>query len=144
MQRKFIQHLRSVIVCGAVLAPLALAGCGGGETGPQLYPVKGEVTFAGAPVETGTITFRKAEGDSRAFSGDISNGQYQLEAEEGKMTVEIIASRPTGKFDDSNPGTDPVPIGEMYIPEKYNAKTELTADVAANADGNDIPFKLTE
>jgi hypothetical protein len=126
-----------------VLSLVVLAGCAG-EKGPQTYSVKGEVTFEGEPVETGQITFRKTEGDNRAFSGEIKAGKYEVLAEPGKMTVEITASRPSGKFDTSNPDDEPQPIGEMYIPEKYNSKTELTIEVLENSEGNDIPFKLTK
>lgn len=140
MQRKTIQRLHFSLLG---LSLLVLAGCGG-ETGPQRYPVKGDVTFEGEPVETGRITFRETEGDKRAFSGEIINGRYELQAEPGKMTVEIIASRPTGKFDTSNPDDEPQPVGEMYIPEKYNTKTELTAEVTEDSGGTEIPFKLTE
>ncbi len=38
---------------------------------------------------------------------------------------------------------DALTIGEMYIPEKYNAQTTLTADIAASQE-NKIPFDLTE
>jgi hypothetical protein len=100
------------------------------------------VTFDGTPVETGRITFREVEGDKRAFSTEITGGKYELQTEPGKMTVEITASRPSGKFDTSNPDEEPQPIGEMYIPEKYNTKTELTAEVGEKT--NDIPFTLTK
>jgi hypothetical protein len=107
-----------------------------------MQTVTGEVTFEGKPVETGRITFRKVEADKRAFSGEIKGGKYDVKAEPGKMTVEITASRPSGKFDTSNPDDEPQPIGEMYIPEKYNTKTELTAEVPAASEPVTIPFPL--
>ena len=125
----------------AVLTALCgLAGCGSGATGPELYTVAGQVLFDGAPIPEGRILFRKLDGDHRAFAGEISNGTYQVAAEPGKMTVEISASRLIpGKFDTSN-GT-PEPMGEMYIPRRYNAETILTAEVTPS-DHNDIPFEL--
>ncbi len=145
MQLKSIPHHQFALGFGAMLSLFVLAGCGGGaEKGPDTYPVKGEVTFDGKPVDTGQITFRKAEGDHRPFSGQIKDGKYELQAEAGKMTVEITASRPSGKMGEpASPDEKPEPIGEMYIPDKYNTKTELTADVAEKTDGNDIPFTLT-
>ena len=58
------------------------------------------------------------------------------------MKVEIIASRPSGKFDTSNPDEPPQPVGEMYIPAKYNAESSLTADVKPTGE-NVMPFDLT-
>lgn len=122
----------------ALLSALA-CGCGSSEQGPALYRVKGAVTFDGAPVETGRIEFWKPDG--RAFGGEIKNGRYQLQSEPGTMKVKIVASRPApGKFDTSNPDDEPQPVGEMYIPGKYNDTTTLTADVAPQE--NDIPFSL--
>ena len=120
---------------------LLLTGCGGGPTGPTLYKVSGSVSFDGAPVEVGRIEFRRAEGDKRAFSGEIKGGSYSLQCEAGKVDVVITASRIIpGKFDTSNPDDPPQPVGEMYIPEKYNAKSTLTAEVKSGS--NDIPFDL--
>ncbi len=122
---------------------LLLMGCGGGPTGPTLHKVSGSVTFDGAPVEDGRIEFRRAEGDKRAYSGEIKGGSYSLQCEAGKVTVAITASRIIpGKFDTSNPDDPPQPVGEMYIPAKYNEKSTLTAEVKAGS--NDIPFALTK
>lgn len=125
-----------------VVVSLLSAGCGGAPEGPALYTVTGTVTLDGEPIEEGRIQFREQEGDRRAFSGQIVNGEYSLEAEAGGMDVQIYASRIVpGKFDTSNPD-DPQPVGEMYIPEKYNSRTTLTAEVSAAGD-NEIPFELT-
>lgn len=122
---------------------LLLTGCGGAPSGPTLHKVTGNVTFDGAAVEDGRIEFRRTEGDKRAYSGEIKGGSYTLQAEAGKVEVVITASRIIpGKFDTSNPDDPPQPVGEMYIPEKYNAKTTLTAEVKAGS--NDIPFALTK
>jgi hypothetical protein len=121
--------------------PLLLSGCSSEPEGPAMFTVTGTVNFDGAPVTDGRIQFRKADGDTKAFSGEIKDGSYSLETEAGKMTVEITASRPTGKFDNSNPDDPPQPIGEMYIPAKYNSETTLTAEVSPTAD-NKIPFDL--
>lgn len=126
---------------GLLVGLLFLVGCGGGTDGPPMYEVSGTANFDGEPIETGRITFRKTEGDGKSFSGDIANGKYSLETEEGKYAVIIIASRIIpGKFDNAN-GT-PEPVGEMYIPKKYNDQTELTAEVSSSSEKN-IAFDLT-
>lgn len=126
-----------------LLAPVALVGCGGGPEGPELFPVSGTVTFDGSPVDDGRILFRRAEGDQKAYSAEIKAGKYSLECEAGKVKVEITASRLIpGKFDTSNPDDEPQPVGEMYIPAKYNSESTLEAEVKS-AGENTIPFDLT-
>ncbi len=125
----------------AAVAPVFIAGCSSAPEGPTMCPVSGTVSFDSEPVSEGRIQFRKAEGDQKAFSGDIKDGKYSLETEAGKMTVAITASRPSGKFDTSNPDDPPQPIGEMYIPKKYNDETTLTAEVTTSGE-NVFPFEL--
>ena len=126
-------------LCCLAACFLAVAGCGG-EAGPAVYPVTGTVTFDGSPVEKGRIQFTPVSGD-RAFSAEIKDGAYELEAQPGKMKVAIRASRIIpGKFDTSNPDEDPQPMGEMYIPDVYNSRTTLEAEVTAGE--NNFPFAL--
>lgn len=130
--------MRSLLI---LMMCLFACGCGAKQKGPALVRVTGKVAFDGNPVESGRIQFRKTDGDQRAFAGDIANGTYALQSETGNMKVEITASRIIpGKFDNSN-GT-PEPVGEMYIPAKYNTATTLTAEVKPSAT-NDVPFELT-
>ncbi len=136
--RTFATTLLVALLAG--ITSLSLTGCS--PPGMTLDKVSGNITFDGQPVEEGRILFRAVEGDQRAFSGAIQNGRYELESLPGKMTVEITASRIIpGKFDESNPD-EKVPMGEMYIPERYNSKTELTAEVPAGG-AKDVNFTLT-
>jgi hypothetical protein len=134
----------TIAKCGQVLVCsllMTLSGCGGGSQGPKLYTVSGDVQFDGKPVETGRILFRSKQADQKGFSGDVTNGKYQLKTEEGEMSVEITASRLIpGKM--SNVNGKPEPVGEMYLPAKYNAKTTLEAEVLASGK-NSFPFDLT-
>jgi hypothetical protein len=115
-------------------------GCGGGSGGPKLYKVTGSVSYNGEPIKEGRIVFRKSGSPSgQSYSAPIADGNYSLESEAGAMVVEITGSRIIpGKFDKSN-GT-PEPLGEMYIPAKYNSATKLTATVESKT--NTIPFQL--
>ena len=128
---------RALIVCISLIA----VGCGG-DKGVRQYAISGIVKFEGVPIKEGRITFRKADGSAgQSFSAPITDGDYDLKAEPGAMIVEITASRLIpGKFDKSN-GT-PEPVGEMYIPKKYNSATTLKAEVEAKS--NTIPFVLTK
>ena len=133
----------SPATCSLLLVCLLSAGCGS-ASGPPLYPVTGKVTFDGKPIEDGRILFREAQGQKRGFSGAIKNGQYSLEATEGKMSVSITAAREVpGKFEESPAGPDEpkVPVREMYIPKKYNSETTLEATVG-NSGSNNVNFEL--
>lgn len=130
--------IRSRSALAAVLMTGVLAGCSPSD---GLSPVTGTVSFDGQPVKEGRITFKAGGPSGRAYSGEIKDGRYSIKAEPGTMIVEVTASRLIpGKFDKSN-GT-PEPVGEMYIPAKYNSATTLTAEVKASS--NEIPFALTK
>ncbi|MGI6417750.1 MAG: hypothetical protein ACOX1P_19015 [Thermoguttaceae bacterium] len=124
----------------ASVTAVFLIGCG--PSGLKLNPVSGTVTFDGEPLPEGRIQFRAVEGDQRAFSGAIEQGRYTVETMPGKMAVEITASRIIpGKFDESNPG-EKTPVGEMYIPARYNSATELTAEIPSGGV-KQLDFTLT-
>lgn len=133
-----VKRVSSVVV---LLAAMSLVvGCGGGNG--DMQPVTGTVTFDGQPIESGRILFRETGGPQRAFSAEITNGKYATETSTGAMRVEVIASRLVpGKFDESNPG-EKVPMGEMYIPEKYNSRSELTIDIQPGE--NTVNFDLVK
>ncbi|QDU77105.1 hypothetical protein Pan97_41670 [Bremerella volcania] len=119
---------------------LGSLGCSSSTSAPDMHVVHGTVTFDGKPIEKGRILFRQTEGDGRAYSTEIVEGAYELEVKEGPSEVTITASRLIpGKFDNSN-GT-PEQIGEMYIPAKYNRKTELNALVTPGGE-NQFAFDL--
>lgn len=108
--------------------------------GSGLMEVSGDVKFNGSPVEDGRIQFRALDGDKKAYSSTIKNGAYSIECKPGKMSVEITASRIIpGKFDNSN--GEKSPVGEMYIPAKYNSKTELVVEVSVSNANHSFDLK---
>lgn len=135
-----MRSVKRVCSVAVLLATASLvAGCGGGS---DVQPVTGTVTFDGQPIESGRIMFRETGGQQRAFSAEITNGKYATETSTGAMRVEVIASRLVpGKFDESNPG-EKVPMGEMYIPEKYNSRSQLTAEIQPGE--NTVNFDLVK
>ena len=135
------KHVRKCLMLGMTIAVVQLAGFSDSEEGPQLYDVSGTVSFDGAPLETGRILFKPKDG-SGSFSAEITDGEYSLETAPGQMTVEITASRIIpGKFTSASPDEEPQPVGEMYIPETYNSKTNLRADITT-AGENTFAFDL--
>ena len=130
-----MKTLTLLLVCAAAMS----LGCASNADG--MVDVVGKVTIDGTPIEDGKILFRQVDGDQRAFATDIVNGDYALRSLPGNTRVEIRASRIIpGKFDMTN-GT-PEPMGEMYVPKRYNKQSELTASI--NPEGsNAFDFELS-
>jgi hypothetical protein len=124
---------------------LLLAGCfGSNYSGPKQYPLSGEVTFDGQPIDVGSISFLP-EGAGRPSGGVITDGKYDVPEEKGanagKYRVEIHWLKRTGRQ-----LRDPE-SGEMYderreaLPERFHAKTELTVEVPLPEDRHDFNLK---
>jgi len=123
----------------ALLGVFALLGC---DSGPRMYPVSGTVTLDGQPVPEGDIAFLDPDNQIGPDAGKIKDGKFAFKTKAGKKMVEIRAARmqkpPPGA--DGPGGAEPAFI--EYLPERYNEKTELTAEVASGGP-NQYEFKLT-
>ncbi|MBI1347488.1 hypothetical protein GC163_14510 [bacterium] len=131
--------LRSMLF---LLCALPLVGCGGGETGPKLYDVKGTVKFKDEPVESGEVIIESANGSGAPAGGVITGGTFEVKAPSGPKTVRITAMRDVpGKFREDNPG-EKVPVREQYIPKQFNDESDLTMTVEEKSE-NTVEFNLT-
>ena len=118
------------ILC--VLGIASVLGC----SRPDTIEVSGNVTFDGAPISNGDIMFLATDPHIAAAAGKISDGTFTLRCKPGDKRVEIQAYRLTGrKTSQGNPE------GGMYIPERYNTKSELTASVSSDGK-NKFDFAL--
>ena len=108
-----------------ILCLTALFGCGESKA-----VVRGKVTFDGEIVKTGSITFIKVEGDPVRAGDVLRDGIYEVSLPPGNYKVEIFANRVLGKkkirYMDKE---DEVEETEPLIPDWYNSKTKLTAEV---------------
>jgi hypothetical protein len=110
-----------------------MAGCGeGGGVGR----IGGTVVVDGAPVDSGTISFRPVEGDSARGSGAaISAGQFKLPAEPalppGKYQVIVQASKKTGRMVKDPFSGDVAEMQPLTITNSPQA-VDLTAATASN------------
>jgi len=132
----------------AGLVPVALAtGCGGSGSGVD---VSGSVTVDGQSLESGSIAFIPLPGTrGRSAGAEIIQGAYSVAAESGpapgKYRVEIKAMRKTGRrFKDGfpHPPDDMVDEIEQFLPPKYNAQSELTAELKPGGN-HGVSFDLT-
>ena len=124
------------------LSMTILVGCGGVDDAPPTVMVTGEVTFDSKPLPIGEIIFRPADGKGRADAAAIQDGKYSLECTLGGRTVTITALRevPGAVVQELETGESGVEV-EQYIPEAYNDRTTLTADVTEAGD-NTFNFLL--
>ena len=114
---------------------LASFGC---DSGPSLYEITGKVSFDGVPVAKGDITLRPEKPSIAPQGAMIKDGSFQMKASEGKYKVEIISTRVVpGKKGPM--GEDAI---EEFIPQKYNTKTTLRAEVKTTGK-NELIFELT-
>ena len=135
---------RSTNACALMLMLLSMlpfSGCGSGE---QFQAVSGTVTVDGEPLKKGIITFF-AIGEGSTSGGEVIDGSYSLAADRGpspgKYRVEITGSRPTGKTEFDIDLKKKVDVEEQFLPPRYHAKSELTAEVVASGE-NKFDFAL--
>ncbi len=136
---------------GCMLLFIGLVGCGSGQG-----TIDGRVTYKGAPVTGGTITFHLDGG--KTVPGVIdSNGKYGANTTVfGKATVAIETAslkpgimpvgdgpKVTGDSMPKTPGGSAMPVF-VKIPDKYaDAKTSgLTADLKSGSQSKN--FELTD
>ena len=115
-----------------LLLPLAsgallTTGCGSGSVGT----IEGQVVVDGAPVETGTVSFKPAENPTgRGFGGGLAAGRFEIPADAtmkpGKYLVAVVAMKATGKtFNDPQRG--PVPVLETLDLADSPQEVEITS-----------------
>ena len=122
-----------------IAACLFLAGCSRGG----LSEISGTVTYDGQPIQSGTIQFLPDDGNGPTAAGVINDGRYAMKVAPGKKKVQIegfkVVGRRRHRADD--PTSPMVDVREQILPERYNAKSTLTQDVASNVRVYDFDLK---
>ena len=138
----------AVLLVLETAAALLLAGCAGGEDDLPREAVSGTVKLNGEPLKQGRIQF---QGTAPGSSG-IVDGHYAISKAEGlvpgKYQVMIFGAAAEGEPAPAKaemPGDTPPPKKAVKepIPAKYNAKSELTAQVTQGGP-NTFDFDLTD
>lgn len=113
-------------------AVMGALGCSRGDL-PELGKVSGTVTLDGQPLSGAIVMFQPASGRP-AFGNTDESGNYDVSftgdvkgAVVGKSSVHIF-------WPDGEPGSKP-------IPAKYNAKSEITKDVAGGSNTFDFALE---
>lgn len=125
--------LRAVVL--AAVGAVLVVGCG--DKSSSMGTVSGEVTVDGKPLEEGNITFTAPNG--KIYSGKIQGGKYtDVKTEPGSNKVQLYERRPgPKKMSYSGPGGSLQETVEEGLPEKYNAKSDLTLDVQPGPNTKD-------
>ena len=123
------------------LATSLLAGCG---SEPKKLRVSGTVKYKGAPLPNGAITFIPDGGAGSMGGATIKDGAFEMPAATGllagKYKVAVSQPDPKGAAPDGDaPGASR--DAKELIPAKYNAQTELGAEVKPEGP-NEFPFDL--
>jgi hypothetical protein len=115
----------------------------GGCSSDHRFGVEGRVTYAGEPIELGSITFLPEDEKSIKGGGIIVKGQYKVEPSNGlnpgQHRVQIRWAKPTGKKYKNEFG-EVLDVRQEGLPEKYHTKSSLTAVIKAGP--NRINFDL--
>ena len=127
-----------------IVAALAcLHGCGASD-GPQA--VSGSVTYQGKPLGHGSVTFLTTVGERGPAGGAlITDGRFEIPAARGLVPgtyrVAISAPEPGGQLTAAEKAAGASPKARETMPAKYNAATELTAEIRVGA-ANRFDFNL--
>lgn len=120
------------------LALIALAaGCGPADPYARVR-VSGQVVVDGKPLEQGEIGFVPTR-DGPSAHGPVAAGRYDIARADGPAAgpyrVEVRSIRPTGRTvpDRDNPGQT-MPETRDAIPDRFNLRSELKAEVQPGAD----------
>jgi hypothetical protein len=134
-------------ISGAILALLCITGLTGCNTGPEMVPISGAVTFEGKPIPLGKITLRAIEGTrAPAVGGTIKDGKYTIDTRGGappgtyRVAIEAVAKVGESQIDIPGASTDQL---VQYIPEKYNKNSELKLVVESGSGPMEKNFELT-
>jgi len=133
-----VDHPRRALRTAAVLIAwlgAAATGCGGPK-GPPTFEVSGDVTFAGKPVEQGSIVFDPVSGTGGSAIAGIDNGRYSARVPAGEMILRVSAVRTTGEKDQYGE-----PVSESYIPSRYNQESTLRRTIEPRR-GNRVDLVL--
>jgi hypothetical protein len=133
-------NTREIIVirsdfAGFVAIAVLLGGCS--QAGSETYWVSGTVTLDRKPLTDGDVIFYLQNQTALAAMGKVDHGAFRFQAVAGKHRVVIQASRPSP----TRKGATGEPAYISIIPDRYNTRSQLTAEVRPN-DPNQFTFNL--
>jgi hypothetical protein len=135
-----------------IAASALVTGCGGAEDGLPRQRVGGTVKWKGEPLKRGRIQLQPIGTGGSAGGAGIVDGRYAIPQAEGlvpgKYQVLIYgmtdAAQPA-PAQPALPGETPPPSKAVKdpIPEQYNSKSQLTAEVTKDG-ANQFDYDLVD
>ena len=123
------------IIPRAIVAALAICGCGGPEDDLPRQSVSGEVTLDGEPLESGSINFTPKDvgrADATAAGAVIIDGEYSIQRDKGPTPgtylVSIFSDGPEIALE---PGAAPGMPPDTALTEAVVAEAASAAAAAA-------------
>ena len=139
---------RWALVLAAGAASMMLGGCSGSGDDLPREAVSGTVTLDDAPLARGTIQFRPVDsgaGPAVGGGGVVEDGRFSIPRETGlvpgKYKVAVNASDDVGAPHTKGRVVKKSGLAKELIPTRYNARTELSAEVAKGGTGS-LKFDL--
>jgi hypothetical protein len=130
---------KPVTLARCLVLAVILMGCSSNSR----YGVEGRVTYAGEPIELGSITFLPEAEQNIKGGGVIVRGYYKVEPHyglnPGPHRVEIRWAKPTGKKYKNEFG-EVLDVRKEGLPDKYHTKSTMSATIKAGA--NTLDFDL--
>jgi hypothetical protein len=130
MSKSIVPSSRQVLLPGLVL--LLATGC---SHGPPYGDLSGQVTLNGQPVQSGTMRFEPADGNSASAGTVIQDSRYTVHLPVNSFRVKISSPKSPKATGQSEGG-----LMEEAIPSRYNIQTELSVEV--NEGNNQKDFSL--
>ncbi len=134
---------------------LVLSGCGK-SSGPKLFPVRGKITYKGAPVEGANVMFRAVNGNASGAARTDASGNYEIVSQwgrglpEGEYLVSVtkfeerpIAEEEEGTYNPQLANMD-VPPPKSLIPMKYAQPEQSGLKASVSKSGGSFDFDLTD
>ena len=128
-----------IAVCSMTML-LCLVGCGRRS---ETIEIAGTVTYQGQPLRKGIVNFFPTDGKGRSASGIIADGKFTTRVAAGPKKVQIEGFKVVGRerAQPANPNSPVVNIEKQILPERYNVKSELTANITSDSHVLDFPLE---
>jgi hypothetical protein len=149
---------RLVMVCALSCVLAVFIGCGG-ESGPDVYPVTGTVSYNGQPVEGAVVGFVGEAATKMATGTTDAQGRFELTtykpgdgavAGKHKVTVTKITGGGGGgsgtvSMEEAYESTEGPAEAKNELPSKYEGADTSPLEFTVSAgDTNDFKIELTD
>jgi hypothetical protein len=145
------RYVSAMLLLGMTASAL-VTGCGTSEDVLPRQRVGGTVKWNGEPLKQGRIQFQPTGPGGLAGGAGIVDGTYAIPLAEGlvpgKYQVLIYGAADAAQPSPAQPGLPgeappPKKAVKDPIPDKFNIKSRLTAEVTKDGP-NEFPFELTD